>query len=312
MKIGLMLHPHRGVESVFREAQEADAQGYDSVWVGDHLTYPKAEARPNGPLDSLTLMTAIGAITSRVRLAWGVLNPTFRRPLVTAKMLASLDHITKGRVICAVGAGSNAAEHYAYDMPWLADHGQRTAYGREVVRLWKQVWTHPAPEVINFDGDFIHAKGLTFNPQPYQRPHPPIWIGGESDSTVESVRELADGWILLTGGGYDRIAQVTKSPDWPKRPMDVIKNIRIHVAPTRDEAIADARLSFEHGGLYVPSTFEEFLATSAVGTPEECVQVIENLRGYGVTYLRSEFRDAAHQAQVAKLLLPLVAKLPPS
>ena len=94
--------------------------------------------------------------------------------------------------------------------------------------------------------------------------------------------------------------------------MDVIKNIRIHVAPTRDEAIADARLSFEHGGLYVPSTFEEFLATSAVGTPEECVQVIENLRGYGVTYLRSEFGDAAHQAQVAKLLLPLVAKLPPS
>jgi alkanesulfonate monooxygenase SsuD/methylene tetrahydromethanopterin reductase-like flavin-dependent oxidoreductase (luciferase family) len=307
-----MLHPLRGLDAVFQEARDADAQGYDSVWVGDHLTLPKAEPRPTGPLDSFILMTAIGTITSRVRLAWGVINPTFRRPLVTAKMLASIDHVTSGRVICAVGAGSSGAEHHAYDMPWLEDHGERTAYAREVVRLWKRVWTHPAPEVIDFDGDFIHARGLTFNPQPYQRPHPPIWIGGESDASLETVRELADGWVLLSGGGFERIAQATRAPDWPKRPIEVVKNVRIHVAPTRDEAIADARISFDRGGPYVPATFDEFLATGLVGTPDECLGSLDKLRSFGITYLRVELRDAAHQDQVARLLLPLLSEVAPA
>jgi alkanesulfonate monooxygenase SsuD/methylene tetrahydromethanopterin reductase-like flavin-dependent oxidoreductase (luciferase family) len=307
MKVGLTLHPDRGVDAVLQEAKDAESQGYDSVWIGDHLTDTSGKASPDGPLDSVILMTAIGAITTRIRLAWAVLNPTFRRPLVTAKMLASLDHITKGRVICSVGAGSASKEHAAYDMPWIEKHDERLAYAREVVRLWKHVWTHPAPEVIDFDGTFIHAKGLTFNPQPYQRPHPPIWIGGESDATLETVRELADGWVLLSGGGFERIAQVTQAPDWPKRPMEVIKNARIHVAATRNDAVADAKATFDRGGRYFPATFDEFLAAAMVGTPEDCLSSLEKLRSYGITYLRAEFRDAAHQAQVAKLLLPLMA-----
>lgn len=312
MKIGLMLHPGRGLDAVFQEARDADTQGFDSVWIGDHLTQPYVEARPDRPLDSFILMTAIGTITSRVRLAWSVINPTFRRPLVTAKMLASIDHITKGRVICAVGAGSSAVEHHAYDMPWREDHGERTAYAREVVRLWKHVWTHPAPEVIDFDGDFIHAKGLTFNPQPVQRPHPPIWVGGESDSTLETVRELADGWVLLSSGNFERIAQATQASDWPDRPIEVIKNVRIHIAPTRDEAIADARISFDHGGPNFPDTFDEFLATSLVGTPDEWLDSVDGLRSFGITYLRVTLRDAAHQSQVAKLLLPRLSEIAPA
>jgi alkanesulfonate monooxygenase SsuD/methylene tetrahydromethanopterin reductase-like flavin-dependent oxidoreductase (luciferase family) len=296
---------------VFQEAREAEAQGYDSVWIGDHLTYPAAEARPEGPLDSLTLMTAIGAITSRIRIAWGVLNPNFRRPLVTAKMLASLDHITKGRVICAVGAGSSAKEHYAYDVPWYEDHGERTEYAREMLRMWKRAFTHPAPETIDFDGRFIRAKGLQFNPQPYQRPHPPIWVGGESDATVETVRELGDGWILLSGGGFDRIKRVTEAPDWPKRPMEVIKNVRVHVARTREAALADAKVSFERGGRYMPTRFDDYLDMALVGTPEECLGVLDKVRAYGVTYLRVEFRDAAHQEQTSQLLLPAITELAP-
>jgi alkanesulfonate monooxygenase SsuD/methylene tetrahydromethanopterin reductase-like flavin-dependent oxidoreductase (luciferase family) len=309
MKIGLVLHPHRGLDAVLKEAREADVQGYDSVWLGDHLTIPNTEPRADFPLDSFVLMTAIGATTTNVRLAWGVINPTFRRALVTAKMLASLDHVSAGRVICAVGAGSSAAEHHAYDMPWLEDHGERLAYAREVIRLWKYVWTHPAPEVIDFDGDFIHAKALTFNPQPVQRPHPPIWVGGESEATLETVRELADGWVLLTGGKFERIPEATEAPDWPNRPIEIIKNVRIHVAPTRDEAIADARISFDRGGKYMPDTFDEFVANGLVGTTEECVAGLEHLRSFGITYLRVEMRDGEHQDRVARLLLPALAGL---
>jgi alkanesulfonate monooxygenase len=307
MKVGLVLHPHRGLDSVLKEARDADAQGYDSIWLGDHLTIPNAPPRADFPLDSFVLMSAIGATTARVRLAWGVINPTFRRPLVTAKMLASLDQVTAGRVICVVGAGSSAAEHHAYDMPWIEDHDRRVAYAREVIRLWKHVWTHPAPEVIDFDGEFVRAKGLVFNPQPVQRPHPPIWVGGESDATLQTVRELADGWVLLTGGGFERIPEATGAPDWPTRPIEVVKNVRIHVAPTRDEAIADARATFDRGGKYMPATFDEFVESGLVGTPDECVAGLERLRAFGISYQRVEMRDGEHQERVARLFLPRVA-----
>ena len=312
MKIGIVLHPQAGLDAVLEEARNADAQGYDSVWLGDHLTLPHAEPRADFPLDSFVLMTAIGATTTRIRLAWGVINPTFRRPLVTAKMLASLDHISGGRVICAVGAGSFEGEHHAYDMPWIADRDERVAYAREVLRVWKHVWTHPAPEVIDFDGDFIQAKGLTFNPQPVQRPHPPIWVGGESDATLETVRELGDGWVLLTGGKFERIPEAMNAPGWPDRPMVIVKNVRIHVAPTRDEAIADARISFDRGGRHMPATFDEFVANGLVGTPEECVASLDRLHSFGITYLRVEMRDAEHQERVARMLLPLMEDAMPA
>lgn len=299
-----MLHPQRGVDAVFEEARQADRQGFDSVWLGDHLTYPAAEPRAVGPLDSFTLMTAIGAVTSRVRLAWSTLNPAFRRPVVTAKMLATLDQITKGRVICSFGAGWFKGEYEGYDVPFIEDHDQRIEYAREIARLFKQAWTHPAPEVIDFRGEYLQTRGLAFNPAPYQRPHPPLWVGGESDATLKTVRELADGWVLLTAGNLDRIREVTKAPDWPARPMAVVKNVRIHVGRTRDEAIADARVVFDHGGRYFPKTFEEFVAKEAVGTASECLRHIEMMREAGVNYLRVECLDAAHQDKLARLLLP--------
>ena len=79
MKIGITLHPRaRGLEYAMEEAKRADDQGFDSVWNGDHLVTWRGEDGPDGPLDSFTLMTAIGAVTSRVRVAWAMLNVSFR------------------------------------------------------------------------------------------------------------------------------------------------------------------------------------------------------------------------------------------
>src|SRR6188768_3024929 len=105
MQYGLQLHSERGSDAVLREARLADAQGFDSVWLFDHLLGTRGDPQPSEPLDSLTLMIAVGAVTERVRLAWAMLNPSFRNPAVLAKMLATLDVITHGRVICSLGAG---------------------------------------------------------------------------------------------------------------------------------------------------------------------------------------------------------------
>ncbi len=244
MKVGLLLHPERGIDAVLEEARAADAQGFSTVWLFDHLANPSGDDGPDGPFDSFTLMTAVGAVTLRVRLAWAMLNLSFRRPAVLAKMLATLDHISKGRVICSVGSGWFKREYEAYDVPLVDDHDERVEYAREVVRFLKEAWTHPAPASIDFEGQFVHVKELAFNPAPYTKPHPPIWIGGDSEVTLTSVKELADGWVMLTSGTKDRLAEVTSAPDWPERPMELVRNVRVHVAPTAEEALAEATAAF--------------------------------------------------------------------
>ena len=133
-KIGILLHPERGIDAVFEEARQADQQGFDSIWLGDHIM-GHGYTGSDGPLDSFTLMTALGGITKQTRLAWSMLNPTFRYPAMLAKVLATLDQITKGRVICSLGAGSVPAETKAYGIPAIQDHDARVTYSREVVQL---------------------------------------------------------------------------------------------------------------------------------------------------------------------------------
>jgi len=176
-KLGILLHPERGVDAVFEEARQADQQGFDSIWLGDHIM-GHGYTGSDGPLDSFTLMTALGGITTRTRLAWSMLNPTFRYPAMLAKVLATLDQITKGRVICSLGAGSVPAETNAYGISAIDDHDARVGYSREVVQLLKELWTHPAPETVSFDGRQVKTHDIAFAPAPYQKPHPPIWLGG--------------------------------------------------------------------------------------------------------------------------------------
>lgn len=312
VKVGLLLHPERGIDAVFEEAKLADRQGYDSIWLGDHIMGHGATG-PDLPLDSFTLMTALGAVTTRTRLAWSMLNVSFRYPAMLAKVLATLDQITKGRVICTLGSGSAPAEYKAYNIPLVDDHDGRVAYAREVVMLLKELWTHPTPETVSFKGEHVKTYDLAFAPAPYQKPHPPIWLGGESDATMAMVKELADGWVLLTRGATERLATVQAQPDWPKRPMTVVRVIRMFVHENRDAAIADARQSFENNPIGLggaAASFEEFAAREIVGTPDECMARIAELEAGGANYLRLVFDDLDQQERVARLILPRLVEQP--
>ena len=307
MRLGLLLHPERGLDALYDEARAADRQGYDSIWLGDHLMSTHGETRPDGPLDAFTLMTALGAITARVRLAWSMLNVSFRYPAMLAKVVATLDQITRGRVICTLGSGSFPGEYEAYGIPLIADHDERVGYTREVVTLLKELWTHPAPERVSFAGKHVRTFELPFSPAPFQRPHPPIWLGGESDATVQMVKDLADGWVMLTRGGADRLAQAMAAPDWPTRPMTIVRQIRLFVAEERDAALAEAARSFETNPMGVGGaarSLDEFVAREIVGTPDECLRRIAELERGGTNYLRLTFDAPAQQERTARLVLP--------
>ena len=307
VKLGLLLHPERGVDAVFEEARLADQQGYDSIWLGDHIMAHGEGARPDLPFDSLTLMIALGASTTRVRLAWSMLNVNFRYPAMLAKVLSTLDQITKGRVICTLGSGSAPGEHKAYNIPIVDDHDGRVAFTREVVLLLKELWTHPAPETVSFQGTGVQTHDLAFAPAPYQKPHPPIWLGGESDATVQLVKDLADGWVMLTRGSEDRLEQVLAQSDWPKRPMTLVRQIRMFVAEDRDTAVGEAKASFERNPVGVGGAspdLDSFVAREIVGTPEDCLSRIQELEAGGANYLRLTFDTLTQQERVARLVLP--------
>ena len=233
-----------------------------------------------------------------------MLNPNFRYPAMLAKVLATLDQITKGRVICSLGSGSVPAEHKAYNIPIVEEHDARVLHSREVVQLLKEVWTHPAPEKVTFKGQYVKTEDLAFAPEPYQKPHPPIWLGGESDATIQNVIDLADGWVMLTRGSADRLSQVLARSDWPKRPMTIVRVIRMFVAEDGDTAVAEARASFERdpvgkGG--PAATLDGFIQREIVGTPDDCLRRIAELEAGGTNYLRINFDTLQQQERAARL-----------
>jgi alkanesulfonate monooxygenase SsuD/methylene tetrahydromethanopterin reductase-like flavin-dependent oxidoreductase (luciferase family) len=317
MKFGVQLHPELGADAVIREAQRADALGYDSVWLYDHLMNWAGVQTAEFPLESLTLAAAIGAATTRVRISWAVLNLGFYNPAVLAKTLATIDQITHGRVICSAGSGWFKEESAAYNVPMIEDHDERSAAAYEAVTLIKQLWAHPAPETTTFQGKYFRTTNLPFQPAPYQRLGPPIWIGGESDVTLKLVKDQAEGWVVLSNTSADAVKRAMSSPDWPIRPMVVVKTCRLVVGETRSDVLTAARRTYEvrrkareaqieqPGHPLAPMIeFDEFVKREIVGTPDECLARLAEIEATGFNYVRFAFDDPMQMDAVARLILP--------
>jgi len=312
-RVGLFINPpaETTADAIVKQAVDADRQGFDSVWLGDHLIDYRGEPFiAEGPVDSFTVSTAIGALTKRIRLAWGMLNPSFRNPAHLAKMLSTLDQLTHGRVICSIGAGWLKPEYVAYDVPFIDDHDERIAHEREVVLLLKELWTRPAPERVTFEGKHVGARDLAFNPAPFQKPHPPIWIGGDSEATVALAKELGDGWVPLSRGEPAIVEELRSAPDWPTRPMTIVRITWMLVAESWEAVLPEAEQAYEKvrttATLQAPASFDEFLAREVIGTPAECVARIGELERAGIDYHLVTFANQDQQERVARLLLPLL------
>jgi alkanesulfonate monooxygenase SsuD/methylene tetrahydromethanopterin reductase-like flavin-dependent oxidoreductase (luciferase family) len=120
-----------------------------------------------------------------------MLIPGFRYPSVLAKMAASLDEVSNGRLVMGLGAGWFKQEYDAYGIPW-EEHDKLIEMEREAVLVMKALWTQP---VASFTGKYYHVKGAVMEPKTVQKLHPPIWIGGDSPKTMELAGELGDGWF---------------------------------------------------------------------------------------------------------------------
>jgi probable F420-dependent oxidoreductase len=169
-----------------------------SLWVSDHVVFPRTATGsypggrfPHPPdkayLEPVAVLAAAAMCTAHARLGASVFILGHRHPVVMAKMLTTIDALSSGRLICGVGVGWWKEEMEILGAPFHA----RGRQADEILKIFKELWTadHPA-----FEGEFFRFRDIGFAPKPVQKPHPPIWVGGDSPGAFRRVVTLGDGW----------------------------------------------------------------------------------------------------------------------
>ncbi len=183
-------------------ATRGDELGFYCMVAGDHILVPRevnsiypytADGRFHGGgaaeyLEQLTLLTYLAGITRNIRLVPSVMIVPYRNPLLAAKMLATLDVLSGGRLTLGVGVGWMEEEFEALDAPPFAERGAVTD---EYLLAFKELWTSDQP---TFEGKYCHFSNIHFLPKPAQSPHPPIWVGGQSRPAMRRAARLGNGW----------------------------------------------------------------------------------------------------------------------
>ena len=186
-------------------AKMLEDRGFESMWVPEHTHIPadRTSPWPGGPdlpkdywhtYDPFVALTAAASVTTDLKLGTGICLMIERDPITTAKEIASLDMISRGRFIFGVGGGWNAEE--------MRNHGtnykRRWRILREKILAMKEIWTQEESE---FHGDHVNIDKMWADPKPMQRPHPPILMGGDGPTTFDRVVDYCDGWMPIGGRG---------------------------------------------------------------------------------------------------------------
>lgn len=260
--------------------REVDALGFDSVWLDDHF-YSVVRPRQEAQLEAWTLLSALARETQRIRIGILVTCNSYRNPALLAKMAASVDAISDGRLIHGVGAGWFADEYsgYGYDFPSV---GTRLAQLEEGLVVQKLLWNEAQP---SFTGRHYRLQDAWCEPRPVQQPHPPILIGGAGEKVL--LRIVA------------RHAQMWNCPGTVEELGVKIGVLRAHcTAEGRDEATIEktwfgnvivdadpdrARTRLERTATAWGMRPEQMAARALAGTPAEVIERIRAYQAVGVT-----------------------------
>jgi F420-dependent oxidoreductase-like protein len=191
MRFGLDVAQHQLTwGEILGRVRFAEEAGFDGAWVFDHFSALYAD--PDGPcLEGWTLLAGLAQATSRIRLGTMVTGMTHRLPSILATEVVTVDHISDGRVECAVGAAWNVEEHteLGISFPSVAERMDRLEEGIRVLKLLM------SGERVSFHGQHYRLDEALYRPRPIQQPHPPIWVGGTGRGRLLPIAgRLADVW----------------------------------------------------------------------------------------------------------------------
>ncbi|ELZ05969.1 LLM class flavin-dependent oxidoreductase [Natrialba asiatica] len=281
--------------------EKAEELGFDAAWAPDHLLL----GRDHAEYECWTLLSAMAGFTDDINLGSLVLCNDYRNPALVAKMAATLDVISDGRLELGLGAGWHESEYDAYGWEYR-DGFERLMRLDESIRLLKEMWATDVGEGATFDGDRYEIEDAYCDPGPVQDPHPPILVGGQGeDVTLKLVAKHADVWNTDVFNGdietlnhkieviEDHCETVGRDPDEIEYSWDG------HVICTRDEEkfdrLLDLMTPIQFEAEYTDQTPIETEADAReyfiMGSPEECAGAIERRIEAGVTKFQCWFID---------------------
>ena len=200
-RIAVQIEPQWGFsyEEIAAVAAATEAVGWDALWVSDHILW-NGDATERNCFEAWTLLAALAAATTTVRLGTLVTCNSYRPPSLLAKMAAGIDVISGGRVDFGIGAGWKEEEYraYGYDFPGI---GTRQRQMSEAIDLTRLLWTEP---YADFDGRHYRLDRAVCAPKPVQTPMP-IWVGGHGDNLLRIVAEKGDGWNMVFGRSLEQL-----------------------------------------------------------------------------------------------------------
>ncbi len=311
--------PTRGAlatpESIVAITRRGEELGFAMVAIPDHIVIPRriASPYPYNPqrkmpgaeegdcLEQLMLMSYLAAATRKIRLLTSVMVVPHRNPVFTAKALATIDVLSQGRITVGCGAGWMDEEFQAIGVPPFAERGKVTD---EYLRIFKLLWTEADPR---FNGSYAQFKDIVFEPKPVQKPHPPLWIGGESPAALRRVVALGDAWYPLGAN--------------PEFPLNTVERYTNAVAVLRTAALGAKRDPSSIALAYWAPWYREGRTNmledgrreAFTGTDEEVAQDIRAFRAVGVRHLLFNFVRSTLDGSLAAMerfaakVLPLAA-----
>ena len=274
----------------------AEALGFHSAWVVEQVLGRIPSLEP------VELLTWASAMTERIRLGTAVLLTALRSPVHLAKSLATLDHLSRGRLIVGVGVGGNPGVYPAYGIS--AD--RRAARFAEGLRLMMQLWTEPR---VSFAGEFWKLENASMEPKPLQKPHPPIWFGGHHPNALRRAALMGQGFIGAGSLSTAKFAEEVKLLHGFLReaghdPAAFPIGKRVYIAIDADRQRAGKRLAEWFGAFYGrPQMAEE---VSVWGPRDECAERLREVVAAGarLLLLNPVFDEPEHLEQFASAIAP--------
>lgn len=280
-----VLEEGQSYDSIKGVIRAIENSGFSSFWIYDHFFLEEFSPQ----FECWTLMSALATETKKLRFGPIVLSNSYRHPAVLAKMTSCLDALSNGRLEFAIGAGWYQREYIAYGIPF-PPASVRIEQLKESVQLIKKMWTE---KVVTFHGKYYNIEGAVNEPKPFQKPHPPLWIGGKGEKLIlKVVAEEAD---VYNAYGIDPqglrhkceiIDYYCKSVG--REPKDIRRTIALTSLVSQNNVETSALIEkFKPKYLSV----REFVNNSVIGTPDQCIEKIAKYVESGATYFIIDFPD---------------------
>lgn len=228
--------------------------------------------------EQITSLAFLAGVTERIRLVTSVMIVPYRNPLLCAKMLATLDMLSKGRLVVGAGVGWMEEEFRLLDAPPFAERGAATD---EYLRAFIELWTSDSP---SFEGKFVQFSDLIFLPKPVQKPHPPIWIGGQSRAALRRAARLGNAW--------HPVGAIPAAPLEPEELKESLDYMRRH-AERAGRDPSEIQVSMK-APLYDASSDDGGSRRRFSGPTDAVLQDIQTYADVGVTHLIFDFRSPHH------------------